>query len=533
MNHLKLIHKRSSTRFLGQIITVGRKSTLAAVPKEDKIKLKHVPSLPLLGSSISSFSGINVDINNLFAIWPDARKKFGDFYTIGLPGRGEGINGTLYIVQDPKEMMKVLRVEGKYPTSVVQDLWSFQQAHDDYGYGRPSEILGQGEDWKLIRTFLQTDLLSPTAANRYLPGILETVPFISKGIAKNSDDLDTFLKSASFDMFSSILLGSFPRITDPDTTVDPADDEFCKRVANVLSLGSRMPISPWEIILHKMGIKSKTYKEFYKEWLLAINYGMEKISELEKKKEAGTLTESEEASYWNQAMDRWRTGETDLTKDEVNKICLILLNVSVDTTAVKTAWHLLHIALNEEVQEKLYEEVSQNVRESDGKITPDILAPSKSPYLNAVMRESNRLTCPANLTPMRRIPKEVEVHGHLIPSGSVVAFDQSSKSIDPKLVDDPFSFRPERFSPEAVQARKGTKSEFLDHPFFSGPFSQGARRCPGSRVARNESMALLAQCVLDWKMTVPGVSDYRDVPYGLETLITPRLPKFNFESRKQ
>jgi len=480
---------------------------------------------------MSAYSGITFDPDNIIGIWPEIRKKFGDFYTIGLPGPGTGIHGTVHVLQDPNEMMKVLRSEGKYPTSSVQDLWSFKQMFDDYGFGRSGEILGHGKDWKLVRTFLQSDFLAPQSANRYLPGILKATPHISKGIALHSDNLNNFLNLASFDMFCSILIGTYPRITDPDTAVDPADDEFCTKVVDQIQGAVMMTRSPYETILYKLGIKSSRYKEVYDTWTETLEYGMKRLSEQEKKKEAGMLTEAEEASYWNQAMERWAKGDTGLTKDEVLKICIVLFNTSVDTTSTKTAWHLLHTALNEEAQEKLYEEVFANVQETDGKITPGLFAASKSPYLGAVIRESNRLTCPANLTPVRKIAEDTEIHGHTIPAGSSIAFDQLSKSVDPEFVDDPFAFRPERFLPDAVEARKGTKSQFLDHPLFSGPFGQGARRCPGSRVAKNESMALLAQCVLDWKMSVPGCTDFRDVPNTLETLITPKLPKFNFEKR--
>ena len=486
----------------------------------------------MVGSSISAYSGVPFDFDNLFATWTVARQKFGDFYTIGMPGRGSDIFGTVHIVQDPRAMMKVLRAEGKYPSSSVQDLWTFKQLQDDYHFGRAGEILGYGENWKLIRNFLQTDLLAPQSANRYLPGILEATRFISKGMSAHGNDMNHFLQLASFDMFCSVLLGAFPRITDPDTATDPQDEEFCSNIASVLSSGSGMTLSLWETFLHKLGIPSTAYKKLYKDWTAALAYGMKQLEKLEQKKQDGTLSAAEEASYWNQAMERWKLGETDLTKDEVNRICLIMFNASVDTTSAKTAWHFLHVGLNEEVQEKLYEEIRCNVEETEGKITPGVFAASKSPYLGAVIRESNRLTCPANLSPMRKTVSPVEIHGHVLPAGSVVGFDQASKSVDPEFVDDPFVFRPERFLPEAVAARKGTKSEFLDHPLFSGPFGQGARRCPGSRVARNESMALLAQCVLDWKMSVPDVSDYRDVPYGLETLVTPKLPTFAFESRK-
>jgi cytochrome P450 len=231
-------------------------------------------------------------------------------------------------------------------------------------------------------------------------------------------------------------------------------------------------------------------------------------------------------------MERWKLGETDLTRDEVNFICTTMFTVSVDTTSSKAAWHFLHAALNEEAQEKLYQEIRANVQETNGVTTPAMFAGSKSTYLGAFRRESMRLTIPINLSPIRKIVDDMEIHGNIIPAGSKVSFDQVSKSLDAEFVDEPFAFRPERFLPDAVKKRKGTKSEFLDHPFYGSAFGQGARRCPGSRVARNEVMTVLAQCVLDWKMSIPGYTDYRDVPVKLETLFTPQLPMFNFESRR-
>lgn len=69
------------------------------------------------------------------------------------------------------------------------------------------------------------------------------------------------------------------------------------------------------------------------------------------------------------------------------------------------------------------------------------------------------------------------------------------------MVSDPDQFKPDRWLPEAVEARKGTPAAMLDHPFFKGPFSEGARKCPGSRVAKSESLCLLvAQLILDWEM---------------------------------
>jgi cytochrome P450 len=86
------------------------------------------------------------------------------------------------------------------------------------------------------------------------------------------------------------------------------------------------------------------------------------------------------------------------------------------------------------------------------------------------------------------------VHGVDLPAGSVVALDTLSQAVDPALVgDDAKEFKPERFLQSAVEARAGTAASMMDHSFFSDPFSQGARKCPGRRVANFEALALLAQ----------------------------------------
>lgn len=54
--------------------------------------------------------------------------------------------------------------------------------------------------------------------------------------------------------------------------------------------------------------------------------------------------------------------------------------------------------------------------------------------------------------------------------------------------------------PTPKAARKGTASSILDHTLYRGPFSAGARRCPGSRVAGLEAHALLLALVSDWSI---------------------------------
>ena len=73
----------------------------------------------------------------------------------------------------------------------------------------------------------------------------------------------------------------------------------------------------------------------------------------------------------------------------------------------------------------------------------------------------------------------------------------------------------------------------LDHPFLRDPFSQGARRCPGSRVATNEILAMISRMVLDWKISfAPGaeINSLEDVNYD-SSPIKPNFPAMKFEAR--
>ena len=87
------------------------------------------------------------------------------------------------MLTDATEFLKVLRQEGQFPFGGIQLQWPnivyFQSIasplmDEENGY------FGRGLTWKRQRTFLQTDLLSPSAAKGYIPGIIKTAQIASK-----------------------------------------------------------------------------------------------------------------------------------------------------------------------------------------------------------------------------------------------------------------------------------------------------------------------------------------------------------------
>ena len=253
------------------------------------------------------------------------------------------------------------------------------------------------------------------------------------------------------------------------------------------------------------------------------------VDEFIARRDKGELTAREEDSYLNQALIRQGEQDQDgLTFDDVRVACATLLSAGVDTTSGMMTWFVLHAAMNRDIQQRLREELQATL--VDGKLTPDSISASTTPYLFAFTRESHRVTSSVATHVFRTIPENFEVHGHAFLKGTVICFDGYSKGVDPAMVEDPLAFNPDRWLPESVEARKGTPSEVIDHPLFSSSFSQGARRCPGSRVARNEGHIMLAQLVLDWEMMAPSVKHWKDVPCGQATLTVP-LPMPRIEMK--
>lgn len=123
--------RKCSTNILNRL----QSQCLSTCPMHDGIEsstaphphLEHVPSLPFVGSTIQRYSGTPPMSGNNFNYWLGLRRKFGDFYTVGLPGFGNGLHGTAHILTDPYEMAKVIRSEGKYPSGVVQKNWVLEK----------------------------------------------------------------------------------------------------------------------------------------------------------------------------------------------------------------------------------------------------------------------------------------------------------------------------------------------------------------------------------------------------------------------
>jgi len=217
----------------------------------------------------------------------------------------------------------------------------------------------------------------------------------------------------------------------------------------------------------------------------------------------------------------------EISWDELLNTLTIFLMAGLDSVTGFTLWVLLNLGQNPKVQEKLYQEIKEVV--GDGDVTEEHL--EKLEYMRQVFRESHRLTPLFPGSTFRILDRPLVVSGFEVPAGTRFHFGTAAIQKDPRYVENPEDFIPERWSKEAVSKRKGTPQEIIDTLVIAKPFGYGPRMCLGYRFAQNEIRVFLCHLLRDWKFSY----DPAQQPYKAEMFAGMRpvpFPKMKMESRK-
>jgi len=511
-----------------------------AAATQHEIKLVNVPKIPILGSMLHP-KVQKIDLSQIYELWNKHWETFGDFYNIGLPGAGQGINGEVYVMTDPNEFMKVLRKEGTYPHGALEEHWPMGRYMKERGAAGGAGLFSNGPEWQRSRRFMQTDLLHPSAAKGYVPGIIRACRIASEGAPLYASNIGEYTTYGSFDMFSAVAFGDFPGLASGSTSSSQEENrKFCDHTITAVETEFPMMFNPLERIQVELGIRSRAYSKFHENFTKARHIGFAKLKAFKERKANGLLeNDFEKYSYASLSIDRhldsMDTADA-LTEEDVAEIIVVGLIAALDTTSAIVNWTLLHLAMNPTVQEELYKEVSENATNAGGQLTEDCFTKYNNVYLDAVLRENHRMTpaFPVNCV-KENLGDDVEIHGTTIPKGSLFILESRALGMSPKYVENPDVFDPSRWLPDQVEQRKGTYKQALDHALYKQPFSAGARKCPGSRVANYEAKIFLSQLVLDWKISMKdreSTQSWRDIPYQQGLTVQPENPELVFERRK-
>ncbi|MDQ3755934.1 MAG: cytochrome P450 [Acidobacteriota bacterium] len=187
-----------------------------------------------------------------------------------------------------------------------------------------------------------------------------------------------------------------------------------------------------------------------------------------------------------------------------------------ETTANALAWAWYLLSQHPEVEAKLHRELDEVLA---GK--PDaVIDPAQLPYANMVFTETLRLYSPSWILGRIAI-NDYRINDYVVPAGALILMSQYVMHRDARYYPDPFRFDPERWRPEAREAR----------PLFSYfPFGGGTRRCIGDGFAWVEWVLLMATLAKEWRMRLVSSSPIE--PQPLITLRPGREVMVRLERRK-
>jgi cytochrome P450 len=180
-----------------------------------------------------------------------------------------------------------------------------------------------------------------------------------------------------------------------------------------------------------------------------------------------------------------------MTDAQLRDEAMTLFVAGHETTANALTWTWYLLSQHPDVEARLHDEIDSVL----GGHLPSADDVPNLRYTEMVFAESMRLYPPA-WTMGRRVLSDYQVGGYLIPANSIVLMSPWVTHHDARYFPEPFTFDPERWTPEARESR----------PKFSYfPFGGGPRVCIGEQFAWMEGVLLIATIAQQWKMRLaPG-----------------------------
>lgn len=174
-----------------------------------------------------------------------------------------------------------------------------------------------------------------------------------------------------------------------------------------------------------------------------------------------------------------------LTAEEIVGASVIFLVAGYETTSTLLMWACYRLAMNPDIQEKLYQELKTiDINDYDELIS--------LPYLDAVINETLRIDPPVVM--FQRVPHQdypVPGQNYIIPKYTRIIIPTYSIHHDPQNYPNPEQYDPDRFLPENKDSIK---------PFTFVPFGAGPRICIGMRFALVNAKLSLATIITKFRL---------------------------------
>ncbi|XP_065222526.1 cytochrome P450 4c21-like [Planococcus citri] len=182
--------------------------------------------------------------------------------------------------------------------------------------------------------------------------------------------------------------------------------------------------------------------------------------------------------------------ETSFTKTRIRDEALQIIVTGSETTALNVCFTLLALAIHQDIQQKVYEEIMQVMPQNNTLATDDCINGLK--YLEQCVKETSRIYSQSVMV-VRRTHKDCILKDNkIIPKNTFIIAAIHLAHFDPRLYENPSIWDPEHFSDEAIALRpKG--SELI--------FGYGSRICIGAKYSIISSKMQLAHILRNYHIS--------------------------------
>lgn len=518
---------------------------------------------PIVGTLPDFLSRGGIDA--MCEVYESMYQEYGPVFGMSIMGDDE------IIVSDPRLFeTQVLKKEGRYPVGASEQVSTFVDYYRDNNLTLASKATSRGPEWKEWRRAVNRDMF--VSWETYLPAIAETARTASAvaGREVNGGSMfDDFLSRLAFDMFSSVLYGQSPGTVD-STRATAEDNLFLRNTQRAFDTTGALTTDPIKKLF-----KTQLYQDFVEsmDFTFDVSYRRtkefaEEARQQQQQQRVQLQTQNDITSQEDETSSQCpikgikdamvggdqkkkknpsfierlvRNG--DLSNDEISEVSAPLLMAGVDTTTYIMCWLYLNLAMNPTAQDKLAQELEDVLGGADLTTAQQLEA---LPYLRACIRESHRLT-PGTPISVKVLEQDVDLvvggdreqhqrYYYRVQAGERISLNLRGIPMDPEYVTRPRDYDPDRFMPDQIEERRGTKYEIIDHPYFEDPFGRGKRQCLGANVAMAEITSSLARMIQDWNISISaGLPQDGSVPWTVKQKLMLKadpFPEMRLEPRQ-
>lgn len=380
----------------------------------------------------------------------------------------------------------------------------------------------KGHTWRRFRHVMSPAFTSGKlkALHGYMTRCSKTLVDVLKDIATKQEDMDAKETYQRFTM-DVIAITAFGLDTNLQKGAEKDTHDMIQAMKSVLSNFNSVPLLICSTafpflapLLRATGYTAVPHKSlnFFKQCLKAIIRQRDENPQ-EAKKRVDFLQQmldlrvapGEEVTDMEDDSGGTKT-DKKVTDEEVGAQGMQVFLAGFETTASTLQFLTYCLALHQDVQDRLHQEIVQVV--GQGEVKYEHLQHLK--YLECVILETLRMY-PFVSTLNRFSKRPIDIKGYHIPQGVAVYLDIYTTMRDPDLYPDPFTFNPDRFT------------EGRDSLMASLPFGVGPRQCIGMRLAMQEVKTAVIH-VLRAVRFVPCDKTPKDVKFSSWLLLFPNKP---------